>query len=52
LRTDLGQGEPLFAEWFLQAAALWEAAGDFERAAWARTAGREAAPESRLWERI
>lgn len=52
LRTDLGQGEPLFAEWFLQAAALWEAAGDSERADWARTAGREAAPESRLWERI
>jgi len=52
LRTDLGEGEPLFAEWFLQAAALWEAFGDSERALWARTAGREAAPESRLWERI
>lgn len=52
LRTDLGQGEPLFAEWFLQAAALWEASGDSERATWARAAGREAAPESRAWERI
>jgi tetratricopeptide (TPR) repeat protein len=52
LRTDIGQGEPLFAEWFLQAAALWEASGDRARAAWARTAGREAAPESRAWERI
>jgi tetratricopeptide (TPR) repeat protein len=52
LRTDLGEGEPLFAEWFLQAGALWDAFGDSERAAWARTAGRAAAPESRLWERI
>ncbi|HEV7516436.1 MAG TPA: hypothetical protein VGR07_09065 [Thermoanaerobaculia bacterium] len=52
LRTDLGQGEPLFAEWFLQAAALWQACGDSERAEWARDAGRTAAPESRVWERI
>ncbi|HEY8022463.1 MAG TPA: hypothetical protein VIH93_15260 [Thermoanaerobaculia bacterium] len=48
LRGDLGEGEPLFAEWFLQAAALWSAAGDGERAAWAAAAGRAAAPESRL----
>src|SRR5262249_1105544 len=47
LRTDLGGGEPLFAEWFLEAASLWEAAGDSLRARWARKAGREAAPESR-----
>ena len=52
LRTDLGEGEPLFAEWFLQAAALWEAAGDSARAAWARSAGRAAAPESRLWKTL
>jgi tetratricopeptide (TPR) repeat protein len=48
LRSDLGSGEPLFAEWFLQAAALWEAFGDPERAAWAAAAGRASAPESRL----
>jgi len=48
LRSDLGSGEPLFAEWFLQAAALWEAFGDAERAAWAAAAGRASAPESRL----
>jgi tetratricopeptide (TPR) repeat protein len=52
LRTDLGEGEPLFAEWFLQAAVLWDAAGDSARADWARSAGRLAAPESRAWERI
>ncbi|HZF13460.1 MAG TPA: hypothetical protein VFE33_32100 [Thermoanaerobaculia bacterium] len=52
LRTDLGEGEPLFAEWFLQAAALWEAAGDSARAAWARSAGRAAAPESHLWKTL
>jgi tetratricopeptide (TPR) repeat protein len=51
LKTDLGEGEPLFAEWFLQAASLWEAEGDAERADWARKAGRAAAPESRAWER-
>lgn len=50
LRSDLGPGDPLFAEWFLQAAALWEATGDAERAAWASAAGRAAAPQSRLWE--
>jgi tetratricopeptide (TPR) repeat protein len=48
LRSDLGSGEPLFAEWFLQAAALWEAFGDPERAAWAAAAARASAPESRL----
>jgi tetratricopeptide (TPR) repeat protein len=48
LRTDLGGGEPLFAEWFLQAAELWTALGDPERAAWAREEGRRSAPASRL----
>jgi tetratricopeptide (TPR) repeat protein len=48
LRSDLGSGEPLFAEWFLQAAALWSAFGDPERAEWAAAAGRASAPESRL----
>jgi tetratricopeptide (TPR) repeat protein len=48
LRGDLGEGDPLFAEWFLQAAALWKVAGDDERAGWAAGAGRAAAPESRL----
>jgi predicted Zn-dependent protease len=51
LKTDLGEGEPLFAEWFLEAATLWAAFGDSERAAWARSAGRAAAPQSRAWER-
>jgi len=50
LRSDLGSGEPLFAEWFLQAAALWQAAGDAGRAEWARREGRASAPESRLAE--
>jgi predicted Zn-dependent protease len=50
LRSDLGSGEPLFAEWFLQAAALWSAAGNAERAAWARREGRASAPGSRLSE--
>jgi tetratricopeptide (TPR) repeat protein len=48
LRSDLGSGEPLFAEWFLQAAALWSDAGDEERAAWALEEGKASAPESRL----
>jgi hypothetical protein len=50
LRSDLGGGEPLFAEWFLQAAALWRAFGDEERADWARREGQASAPESRLAE--
>lgn len=48
LRTDLGGGEPLFAEWFLQAAELWAAFGDEERADWARAEGRRSAIGSRL----
>lgn len=48
LRTDLGSGEPLFAEWFLQAAELWAALGDTERAEWALREGRASAPGSRL----
>lgn len=50
LRSDLGSGEPLFAEWFLHAAALWRAAGEAERAAWALREGQASAPESRLAE--
>jgi tetratricopeptide (TPR) repeat protein len=52
LRSDLGSGEPLFAEWFLQAAALWAAGGDAEKAGWALGEGRASAPESRLGELI
>ena len=52
LRQDIGPGDPLFAEWFLQAAALWRALGDEQRAAWAAAEGLAAAPESRLGERI
>jgi tetratricopeptide (TPR) repeat protein len=48
LRTDLGGGEPLFAEWFLQASQLWAALGDSERAAWAWEEGRKSAGGSRL----
>lgn len=48
LRSDLGSGEPLFAEWFLQAAALWRAFGEEDRAGWARREGRASAPESQL----
>jgi tetratricopeptide (TPR) repeat protein len=50
LRSDLGSGEPLFAEWFLQAAALWAAGGEAEKAGWALAQGRASAPESRLGE--
>lgn len=48
LRTDLGSGEPVFAEWFLHAASLWEAAGQRDLAEWARAAGLASAPASRL----
>ena len=48
LRTDIGSGEPLFAEWFLQAAELWAALGDTERAEWALREGRASIPGSRL----
>ena len=52
LRTDLGTGDPEFAEWFLQAAALWRAFGWKEKAEWAQQAGEGAAAASRLPERI
>lgn len=51
LRADLG-GDPLFAEWFLQSALLWRAAGDDERATWAWREGLAAAPASRLAEAL
>jgi tetratricopeptide (TPR) repeat protein len=52
LRTDLGGGEPLFAEWFLQASELWAALGDPARAAWAWEEGRRSAGGSRLPEAL
>lgn len=52
LRSDLGAGEPLFAEWFFQAAALWSALGEAEKADWAWQAGKASAPASRLAEII
>ncbi len=52
LRTDLGPGDPLFCEWFLHAADLWDAAGERERAAWARREGLASAPRSRLAARL
>lgn len=52
LRTDIGGGDPLFAEWFLQASRLWRSAGDTDRAEWAWQEGIEAAPESQLPKRI
>ncbi len=48
LRSDLGPGDPLFAEWFFQAADLWEESGAHDKSAWAREAARRAAPASRL----
>jgi tetratricopeptide (TPR) repeat protein len=52
LRGDLGAGEPLFSEWFLQASSLWAALGDDSRAGWAYDQGRASAPGSRLGEII
>ncbi len=52
LRTDLGPGDPLFAEWFLQAAELWAAVGAAERSRWARREGLQAAPDSALVRRL
>jgi tetratricopeptide (TPR) repeat protein len=52
LRTDLGGGEPLFAEWFLHASQLWAALGDPKRAAWAWEEGRRSAGGSRLPEAL
>lgn len=48
LRTDLGSGEPVFCEWFLHAACLWEAAGQRDLAEWTRAAGLASAPRSLL----
>ena len=53
LRDDMGEGDPLFAEWYLHAAALWAAKGDTERSSWAGRVGTAAAgPKSRLPTRI
>lgn len=48
LRVDVGEGDPVFAEWFLHAALVWHALGRDEKAAWAYCAALRAAPESRL----
>lgn len=50
LRVDIGPGDGLFADWFLEAALLWEASGDRERGAWAAAAFARSAPQSRLRE--
>jgi len=50
LRIDMGSGEPLFLEWFLQSAALWRAAGKIEKAEWATAQVRSTPGESRLSE--
>lgn len=48
LKSDLGPGDPLFAEWFFQAADLWRESGATEKAAWARREARRSAPSSEL----
>jgi len=45
---DLGPGDPLFSEWFLQAADLWDACGESQLGEWARSEARKAAPQSQL----
>jgi hypothetical protein len=48
LRDDIGPGDGLFADWFLEAALLWRASGDETRAAWSAAAYAASAPQSRL----
>jgi tetratricopeptide (TPR) repeat protein len=48
LRSDIGPGDALFADWFLEGSLLWRALGDQERAAWAAAAFSRGAPQSRL----
>jgi len=50
LRTDIGPGEGLYADWYLEAGVLWQAGGESARAAWAREALARSAPQSRLRE--
>ncbi len=50
LRTDIGPGDGLFADWFLESALLWEASGDRERALWSAAVYERSAPQSRLRE--
>lgn len=52
LRDDLGSADPAFVEWFLQAAALWRAAGAEEKAAWALDRARGGKPGPALTERL
>ncbi|MDX1644938.1 MAG: tetratricopeptide repeat protein [Thermoanaerobaculia bacterium] len=48
LRQEIGPGDAIFADWFLEAGLLWRHRGDDERAHWALEAARRAAPRSRL----
>jgi len=50
LRSDIGPGDALFADWFLEASVLWRAQGDEERAEWAARGFAASAPQSRLRE--
>lgn len=50
LGSDIGPGDGLFADWFLEAGVLWRASGDRERAAWAAAGFARSAPQSRLAE--
>jgi tetratricopeptide (TPR) repeat protein len=52
LTVDVGPGDPAFAEWFLQAAALWSDAGSSERADWAWRTAVDSVPESLLPEHV
>lgn len=47
LRDVVGP-EPLFTDWYLETAALWEAAGETAKAHWAWQQGVRCAPASRL----
>lgn len=48
LRTDLGPGDPSFAEWFLIAGSLYWTTGRPEDARWAAQRGAEAAPGDQM----
>ena len=48
LRSDLGSGDAVFCDWFLQAADLWNHRGESEKAEWAHREAQRSAPESRI----
>ena len=48
LETDLGSGEPAFADWFFQASELWRASGRADRADWSLAQAQHSAPQSLL----